>query len=125
MNSTTPADPKPRRPCTLLATVMVAVLPPLAASAGALPERERQPVALAFSRDGDRLFVANGKSGSLTVIDPSAGAAVSEHDVGRGLSDLAVLPDGRHLLAPDRSAGELLLVAWQDRSARVVARHEL
>ena len=47
---------------------------------------------------------------------------MAEHDAGRGLADLAVLPDGRHLLAVDRAANELLLIAYDNRSPHVVGR---
>jgi cytochrome c peroxidase len=84
--------------------------------------RIRRPEALALSRDGDRLFVANGRSGSLSVIDARLGRVIAEHDIGLGLADLTARADGRHLLAVDRTAGELLLLAHQDPSVRVVER---
>jgi YVTN family beta-propeller protein len=79
-------------------------------------------VALCFSGDGSRLFVANGRSGSLSVIDPRAAAVVAETGVGRGLSDVAPLPDGRHLLAVDRAGDALVLVDTRGGLARVVGR---
>src|SRR3981189_734630 len=72
--------------------------------------RVRRPTALAMGKDGSRLFVANGRSGSLSVIETSSARVVAEHDLGRGLADLAVLTDGRHLLAVDRAGDALLLV---------------
>ncbi|WP_435018595.1 cytochrome c peroxidase [Tundrisphaera sp. TA3] len=84
--------------------------------------RSRHPVALAFSPDGSRLFVANRDSGSLSVVDPAGARVVAEHDVGRSLADVAALPDGRHLLAVDRGADVLLLLEWRDESARVIGR---
>ena len=71
--------------------------------------RIRRPVALALSPDGRWLFTANRRSGSLSVVDIRAGRVASEHDLGRGLSDLAVLHDGR-LLAVDRDGDVLLIV---------------
>ncbi len=82
--------------------------------------RLRQPVALAVVDEGRTLLVANRRSGSLSVVDTAARRVVAEHDLGRGLSDLAPLPDGRHLLAVDRESGELMLIEHRDRSARVV-----
>ena len=84
--------------------------------------RSRHPVALASSPDGSRLFVANRDSGSLSVVDPEGARVVSEHDVGRILADVAALPDGRHLLAVDRGANVLLLLACREGSVRVVGR---
>jgi YVTN family beta-propeller protein len=84
--------------------------------------RIRQPVALAVVDDGRTLLAANGRSGSLSVVDIASRKVVAEPAVGRGLADLGVLPDGRHLLAVDRAAGELLLIEYRNRSARVVGR---
>jgi cytochrome c peroxidase len=78
---------------------------------------------LAFDADG-RLWVANLKSGSLTAVDPGAGKATAEHDVGRGLSDVAALGD-RRLLVVDHAAGAVLIVAADDGSARVLERREV
>ena len=87
-----------------------------------LPRRTRQPVALAIVEGGKTLLAANRRSGSLSVVDTASRRVVAEHDVGRGLSDLALLPDGRRLLAVDRAADQLLLVEHHDRSIRVEDR---
>jgi cytochrome c peroxidase len=89
---------------------------------GSPAPRFRQPVALAIVDGGKTVLAANRRSGSLSVVDIDARRAIAEPEIGRGLSDLAALPDGRHLLAVDRAAGELLLVEYHDRSARVVSR---
>src|SRR5262245_8975938 len=72
------------------------------ADPGPAETRFRQPVALAISRDGAWLFVANRRSGTLSVIDLKGGRVVSECDAGRGLAGIAVLADGLHLLAVDQ-----------------------
>src|SRR5262249_26456048 len=88
-----------------------------------LPARRfRQPVALAVVDGGRTLLAANRKSGSLSIIDTATRRVVSEHDIGRGLVDLAVPPDGRHLLVVDRDANELILMTYRDRTPRVVGR---
>ncbi|HEX3450461.1 MAG TPA: cytochrome c peroxidase [Isosphaeraceae bacterium] len=87
-----------------------------------LANRMRQPVALAIAEDGKSLFVANRRSGSLSVIDTTRRKVVAEHDFGRGLADVAILAGGRHLLAVDQEANELLLIDGRDRSIRVVDR---
>src|SRR5262249_30240202 len=109
------------------ATLAVIALLDLSTTATAAPlaSKVRHPVALAASREGDRLFVANLRSGSLSVVDPRAKAVLSEHDRGCGLSDVAVLPAGARLVAVDQAAGALLLVAWRDGKARVVDRHDV
>jgi YVTN family beta-propeller protein len=87
-----------------------------------LAQRIRQPVALAFADGGRTVLAANRRSGSVSVIDAASRQVVAESDVGRGLSDLAALPDGRHLLAVDQISDELLLMVYRDRSIRVVDR---
>jgi DNA-binding beta-propeller fold protein YncE len=87
-----------------------------------LASRVRRPVALAFSPDGNWLFVANARSGSLSVIDPRAARVVAEHDLGHGLADVIPLSGDRHLLAVDREADALLLLETRDDSVRVVER---
>jgi YVTN family beta-propeller protein len=103
---------------------------PLASVRGAEPTttadtRPRRPVALCFSRDGAWLFVANRGRGSLSVIDPRKARVVAENVVGRGLADVAALPDGRHLIAVDQEDGALVLLEGQDASTRVVGRREV
>ena len=56
--------------------------------------RERQPVALVFVDSGKTVVVANRRSGSLSIIDVATTRTVAEHDVGRGLADLAALQGG-------------------------------
>jgi YVTN family beta-propeller protein len=79
--------------------------------------RFRQPIALASSPDGTQLFVANRKSGSLSVVDLKESRVASEHDVGKGLADLVTLPDGR-LLAVDREGNALLVLKAVEVEAR-------
>jgi len=84
--------------------------------------RARRPVALSLGRDGARLYVADAGGGSLLVVDPAAGRVTAEPAVGRGLADVAPLPDGRHLLAVDRAGDALLLLEARGDAVRVVAR---
>ena len=73
--------------------------------------RRRRPVALVLAGDGRWLFVANRRSGSVSAIDTRGPKVVGEVDVGRRLADLAATPDGRHLLAVDEDANELIVLA--------------
>ncbi len=59
------------------------------------------------------------------MIDTAERRVVGECDVGRGLSDLAVLSDGVHLLALDQPADELLLVECRAHSIKVVGRFKV
>jgi YVTN family beta-propeller protein len=91
-------------------------------SAGRSSQRVRQPVALVIGEGGKALFVANRKSGTLSVVDTQGRRVVAEYDVGLGLADLGVLPDGRYLLAVDQVASEVLLIDARTRKIRVVDR---
>src|SRR5262245_57777230 len=70
----------------------------------------RRPVALAVADGGRWLFVANQRSGTVSVIDPTTHRVTSEVPVGRELSDLAVTPDGTRLVVTDRDASELFIL---------------
>ncbi|MHB1556579.1 MAG: cytochrome c peroxidase [Isosphaeraceae bacterium] len=117
--------PTIRRATCALGLAVLAMIAPAASAAdgpGSLAPRTRRPVALAIVDGGKTVLVANGSSGSLSIVDADNRRVVAESDIGRGLSDLVALPDGRHLLAVDRAAGELLLVEYRERSAGVVGR---
>ncbi len=86
------------------------------------PSQVRRPVAMAIVDDGATLLVANRRSGTISEVDARAEKVVVEHSIGRGLSDLAAIGDGRRLLAVDPEEGELLLLDHHDRSVSVVAR---
>ncbi|WP_406698718.1 cytochrome c peroxidase [Singulisphaera sp. Ch08] len=97
---------------------------------GAAPEPEpqqplrsqvRQPAGLSLSPDGSRLFVANRRSGSLSIIATKSSRVVAESQVGRGLADVTALPDG-NLLAVDREGHALLLLEVSGDTIRVVVR---
>lgn len=71
----------------------------------------RRPTALALADKGKWLFVANQRSGSISVLDTSNLRVLAEVNIGRKLADLALLPDERHLLAVDEEADQLVLLA--------------
>jgi cytochrome c peroxidase/DNA-binding beta-propeller fold protein YncE len=91
-------------------------------AAGELAPRVRQPIALVCADGGKTVLVANRRSGSISIVDAPTGRVVAEHEVGRGLSDLAVLKGGRRLLAVDEASNELLLLEYRDRAVRVLDR---
>jgi cytochrome c peroxidase len=78
-------------------------------------------VALVLADDGKWLFVANQRSGSISAIELNKNA-IAEFPVGRKLANLALTPDGRHLLAVDEEANELILLSRKDDKLRVVHR---
>src|SRR5262249_38685309 len=114
--------PTPRSRASLLASIVIAsaLVPPVVfcaarpASAGEPASRLRRPVALAFVQGGKFVLVANQRSGSVSIVDAAAQKVVAEHIVAGSLADLVCLSDGRHLLAVDPSADELLLLDFQD-----------
>jgi len=81
----------------------------------------RQPVALVCIDGGMTLLVANRRSGSVSVVDTAARRIIAECEVGHGLADLSMLPDGKHLLVVDQ-ANELSLLRCRDRSIQLVDR---
>ena len=80
----------------------------------------RRPVALVTADDW--LFVANQRSGSISVVDPARRAVIREIKVGSRLADLAVTPDGRFLLAVDEQQHELILLERRGTGLRVLQR---
>lgn len=98
---------------------------PLAQASSLRPpsSRLRQPIALVLADEGKYLFVANQKSGSISCIDTSTGQISTDTDLGGRLSDLAATPDGRHFLALDETAGQVVLL--QRKSDRLTALKRL
>src|SRR5437899_1553684 len=77
----------------------------------ALPEkaRPRRPVDAAFLAGGQTLCVANQRSGTVSLVDLSAASRlIGEVAVGKHLTGLAVLPDGKHVLVVDDERHELV-----------------
>ena len=63
----------------------------------------RRPVALALAKDGQWLFVANERCGTISVVDTRTLKVTSELPAGVSPVDLAITPDDRLLLVVDRS----------------------
>lgn len=84
--------------------------------------QHREPIALACTDEGKTLLAANRRSASISVIDTVAQRIVAEYQVAQRLGDLAPLPGGKHWLAVDEMANQLLLLTCRDRSIQVVER---
>jgi YVTN family beta-propeller protein len=97
-------------PAALFACLLVNTLLSSADTPGTGKARVRRPVALVLADDGKWLFVANQRSGSISVIDTAALRPVAEVEVGRRLADLTTAARGSRLLAVDEEAGELVLL---------------
>jgi DNA-binding beta-propeller fold protein YncE len=120
-----------RRPAPILRLVLIVaaiqmrgMISESGATRGDEPaSRVRRPVALALSGGGSSLLVANGRSGTISVIDIRSGRRIAEHQVARALSDLVPLPDGVRFAAIDPDAGDLLLL--EHRAERLAVRSRL
>ena len=75
-----------------------------------LAARIRRPVAVVISEDGKRLYTANRRSGSVSIVDLERRKTTREVDLGERLSDMVAVPDGR-LLATDETAHQLLVLS--------------
>jgi YVTN family beta-propeller protein len=84
--------------------------------------RWRHPLALVLSADEQFLYVANRRSGSISVVDTEKQQVVKEIDVAAQLSDLTATPDGKLLLASDEAAHELLLLSAHGSDIQVRQR---
>src|SRR5947207_2869934 len=68
----------------------------------------RRPIGAVFLDDGQTLCVANQRSGSVSLVDLTAGRIQAEFAVGQHLTGVAVLPDRRHVLVVDDERHELI-----------------
>jgi YVTN family beta-propeller protein len=93
----------------MILTVAVALAAQPSDCAKPSDARLRRPVAVVPADDGRRLFVANSRAGSVSVIDVENRRVLAEVAVGRTLADLADTGDGQ-LLALDESAAELIVL---------------
>jgi YVTN family beta-propeller protein len=82
----------------------------------------RRPAALALNERGDRLFVANRRSGTISIIDLQSRQVVEEITIGGQLADLICLPGGARLLTVDQEQHQLILVERQGGEWKVARR---
>ena len=92
------------------------------AASGELASRARQPVALGFADAGNTDSRRQSTQRHPFDHRRQGGRVAGEHEVGRGLADLAVLKGDRGLLAVDEASNELLLLEYHDRAVRVLDR---
>ena len=85
----------------------------------------RRPVALVLADGGKLLFVANRRSGSVSVIDPERSLVVGEASVGSRLADLVATPNERWLLAADEASHELIVLGRKGQELRVAGRQKV
>lgn len=95
------------------------------APAAELAAQLRRPAAAALSADEQHLYVANERSGTLSVIDTKDDKIVAEHAVGQRLVDLAALPQQKLWLALDAGAGQLLRLQLNGTAVQVAQRLDI
>ncbi|MEK6237680.1 MAG: hypothetical protein N2C14_23475, partial [Planctomycetales bacterium] len=83
--------------------------------------RSRRPVALVA--EGNRLFVANRRAGTVSAVDLVAKRVINETIVGGRLADVALVRDGKSLLLVDEQGGRLVLLDRQGDQLRQAGSH--
>jgi YVTN family beta-propeller protein len=106
--------------CGIPAAILFAAVS-LTARPDAVDVRLRRPVAVVPADEGRRLFVANRRAGSVSVIDVDRRQVLAEKVIGRTLADLTDAGDGR-LLTVDEAAGELIVLARHGDSLDATGR---
>jgi len=74
---------------------------------------------VAVTPNGKRAFVANIRSGSVTVIDLVAGKKLRDIETGRGAEGIAITPDGKEVWVGNRGADTLSII--DPESLKIVA----
>ncbi len=81
----------------------------------------RRPVALVLDEARQRLWVANHRSGSLSLVNLESRSVETEHQVGTSLRDLVAAGQPRRLLAVDDAQHQLLMLQVNGRQLKTVA----
>lgn len=95
-----------------------ALLAPSKSPAAEVPVRLRRPVSLQLSADEQQLFVANSRSGHVSVIGCKSGSVLQEANLGKRLSAIRITADGKRLLAADETGHQLILCDVQSEGIR-------
>src|SRR5690348_9264233 len=103
--------------CGIPAVILLAAVSRIARP-DATEARLRQPVAVVPADEGRRLFIANRRAGSVSVVDVDRRQVLAEPVVGRMLADLTDAGEGR-LLAVDEAANELIVLVRRGDSLDV------
>ncbi len=88
--------------------------------AKALETQLRRPVAIA--RVDRQLFVANRDSGTISLVDIDRNRVAADFPIGQRISDLAVVDNGKFLVATDERRHELILICRDETGLRVLER---
>lgn len=93
-------------------------------AAPTLQVQHRRPEAAVLLDGGRRLCVANRRSGTLSLVD-LANRIVTEKLIGQQLSDIASIPESRHLLVSDFAGGTVMVVDHSADHLQIVDRIEV
>ncbi|HWK35490.1 hypothetical protein [Sphingomonas sp.] len=74
------------------------------------PSGGEAPINIAYDRAGKRLFVANQKSGDLTVLDSTTGAVKAKVPTGEGALSVAYNPAKQQAYVANRQAGTVSVI---------------
>ena len=85
----------------------------------------QRPVALALSADEKHLLVANGRAGTISILDTDQQRVVGEFTLGGRITDLAVARDGEYVLAVDEEAHEVALLQCRGRDLELIQRRKV
>ena len=123
-----------RRPILPAVLAILTIVPAWLGTAGAAKElpspldrREkadlRRPVAAVLLDQDETVAVANGRSGSISIVSLVEGKVLRETNIAKELGGLASLSDGKTLLATDPLRHELLILRRDTNAAlQIVAR---
>ena len=95
------------------------------ATAPSFADRDRSPVDLVLTQDGNWLATANQTSDSVSLVRVSDGQVVSEVAVGRRPNAIVLHPDGKQLLVSCGWSGDLHWLRCEDGSLEPTGRIEL
>ena len=104
-------------PALLLLSLPAAAAPPLKDQ-----PHLRRPIAAAWIEPGKLLAVANQRSGTVSLVDTTAGEVRDEVLIGQHLSDLVAIPQRSLWLATDDRRHELIVLVRDADSLRVTDR---
>jgi len=85
--------------------------------------RQRMPVAGCFTQNGQRLLIANRKSGTITVIDTENGQTLDESNIARQIGDFVRVPGNQQFaLLTDLATHKVLLLDTNRSPIRILQR---
>jgi YVTN family beta-propeller protein len=73
-------------------------------------DENSKPVGVAVSPDGRRIYVANGRGNSVSVIDSASLRIIKTIAVGQRVWGIAILPDGNKLYAANGLSNDVSVI---------------